>query len=55
MSNLPRRTLLTEVDDSRDNVFCMQAPRFTFALYYRYWFKSSGRGEAGVREVEMQA
>ena len=52
----PQRDLQSAVDESGDlsnNAFLMQAPRFTFAILYRYWFTRSGWGQARIREAEM--
>jgi len=42
------RTRLTAVTDFRDNASLMSSRRFTFALFQRYWFTGSGRGEARI-------
>jgi hypothetical protein len=47
--------MVDEQGDIGNNAPRMRTLRFTYALYYRYWFTGSGGGEARVREVRMQS
>ena len=49
------KNLVDGLIDLGDNAILMDAPRFTFVLYYRYWFMGSGRGEARAGEAEIES